>query len=205
MLIYLYKVVNYVTTKILLFFNYTYGYCILKLNNVKFKKYIFYGMPIINVSINGLCELGNNLTLVSRPINNPIGRYGKCSIVVRSGGKLTIGNNFGMSFSSIYCSLNITIGNDVKMGGNCVVYDTDFHSLNYFERQNQFTDLINAKSSPVEIGNDVFIGAGTTILKGVTIGDKSIVGAGSVVSKSIPSGQIWAGNPAKFIRDINYQ
>lgn len=49
------------------------------------------------------------------------------------------------------------------------------------------------------IGNDVFIGAHSTILKGVTIGDKAIIGAGSVVAKSVPAGEIWAGNPARFI------
>ena len=40
------------------------------------------------------------------------------------------------------------------------------------------------------------------ILKGVTIGENSVVGAGSVVTKDIPSGEVWAGNPAKFIRKI---
>jgi acetyltransferase-like isoleucine patch superfamily enzyme len=54
-------------------------------------------------------------------------------------------------------------------------------------------------SRPVTIGNNVFIGAHSTILKGVTIGDKAIIGAGSVVAKSVPAGEIWAGNPARFI------
>ena len=40
-------------------------------------------------------------------------------------------------------------------------------------------------------------------LKGVAIGENSIIGAGSVVTRSIPKNQIWAGNPAKFIRVIN--
>ena len=56
--------------------------------------------------------------------------------------------------------------------------------------------------SPVIIEDNVFIGARSIILKGVTIGRNSIVGAGSVVTKSIPSNQIWGGNPAKFIRNI---
>ena len=57
-------------------------------------------------------------------------------------------------------------------------------------------------TAPICIGEDVFIGANSTILKGVTIGDRSIVASGSVVTKSIPSDQLWGGNPAKKIRDL---
>ena len=53
------------------------------------------------------------------------------------------------------------------------------------------------------IENNVFIGANRIILKGVSIGDLSIIGAGSVVTKNDLSDQIWAGNPAKFIRAIS--
>lgn len=56
--------------------------------------------------------------------------------------------------------------------------------------------------SKVTIEHDAFIGAGCIILKGITIGACSVVGAGSVVTKNIPTGQVWAGNPAKFIRNI---
>lgn len=58
------------------------------------------------------------------------------------------------------------------------------------------------KMAKVTIEHDAFIGAGCIILKGVTIGACSIVGAGSVVTKNVPANQIWAGNPAKFIRNI---
>lgn len=57
-------------------------------------------------------------------------------------------------------------------------------------------------NAPVVIEDNVFIGARSIILKGVTIGENSIVGAGSVVTRSIPSNQIWGGNPAKFIRNL---
>ena len=55
---------------------------------------------------------------------------------------------------------------------------------------------------PVAICDNAFIGAKSIILKGVTIGENSVIGAGSVVTKSVPANQIWAGNPAKFIREI---
>ena len=53
------------------------------------------------------------------------------------------------------------------------------------------------------IKDHAFIGAHSLILKGVTIGKYSVVGAGSVVTKSIPDGEIWAGNPAHFIRKLS--
>lgn len=89
----------------------------------------------------------------------------------------------------------------LKWGGGTSVYTTDFHSLDMNIRRTD-DDMKNRKCSPVVIGDDVFIGAKCIILKGVTIGDGAIIGAGSVVTKNIPACQIWAGNPAKFIRKI---
>jgi len=46
------------------------------------------------------------------------------------------------------------------------------------------------------------IGANSTILAGITIGENAMIGAGSVVTKSVPAGEVWFGNPAKFIRKV---
>ena len=86
------------------------------------------------------------------------------------------------------------------IGGNTVIYDTDFHSLDAKLRNNKEHDRSNAQWAPVVIGDNVFIGAHSTILKGVTIGDNAIVGACSVVANDIPANEIWAGNPAVCVR-----
>jgi maltose O-acetyltransferase len=56
--------------------------------------------------------------------------------------------------------------------------------------------------APVHLEENVFVGDGTRILKGVTIGRDSVVGAGSVVTRSIPAGVIAAGNPARVVREL---
>ena len=62
---------------------------------------------------------------------------------------------------------------------------------------------INWRYGHVFIGSDSFIGSGTIICKDVRIGRNCIIGAGSVVTKDIPDNQIWAGNPARFVRERN--
>lgn len=53
----------------------------------------------------------------------------------------------------------------------------------------------------VHIGDNVFIGMNVIVCNSVTIGEGSIIGAGSVVTKDIPANQVWAGNPARYIKD----
>lgn len=62
---------------------------------------------------------------------------------------------------------------------------------------------VHIKSKPVVIKRGAWIGGGSIILKGVVIGEYSVIGAGSVVTRSVPAGEIWAGNPARFIRKLD--
>ena len=173
-------------------------------NNVEFKLPIYcYGIPIIAINRGGEFSIGKNFIMVNSAISNLIGRSQKCSFYVGENAKLQIGDNVGMSSTSIVCTNEVTIGNDVRIGGNTVIYDTDFHSLVAEQRIQSDDDKINTKNAAVNIQDRVFIGAHTTILKGVTIGENSIVGACSVVTKSIPANEIWGGNPAKFIKKLS--
>jgi len=183
-----------------IFFNLLYNLFVLKYHKVKYNSW-----PLINGRIlvrnAGKINLGTTVVFNNNTLANGIGIYKQCSLIVRENGILIIGNQTGFSGVSIYCVNKITIGDYVKCGGNVSIWDTDFHPLNYLERRNDLNEkAINAK---IIIGDDVFIGANSIILKGARIGSRSIIGAGSVVSKNIPEDEIWGGNPIKFIRKAN--
>ena len=145
--------------------------------------------------------IGDNFRMNNVSIDNPIGIYGRCQFVVHPKAEIRIGKNVGISQSALVSHCSIVIGDNVDIGGGTLIYTSDFHSLDYKIRMSK-DDQKCKVNSPVIIEDNVFIGARSIILKGVTIGRNSIVGAGSVVTKSIPSNQIWGGNPAKFIRNI---
>lgn len=115
-------------------------------------------------------------------------------------GEIDIGCNSGISNSTFVAANSITIRENVLIGGSCKFYDTDFHPIDVNDRLNDNKDEI--KTAPIEIQDNVFIGAHCIVLKGVTIGQGSVIGAGSVVTKSVPEREVWAGNPAHFIRKI---
>lgn len=175
-----------------------------KLNKVAFKKnFTTNGIPITAINLDASVVIGDYFIMNNGRYYNMIGRQQSCYFVVDKNAKLQIGNNVGISAVAIVCWNNVIIGDNVKIGGNTVIYDTDFHSLNWRDRILSKEDKGKIKTSPVVIRDNVFIGTSCTILKGVEIGEKSIIGACSVVTKSIPSGEIWAGNPARFIRKVD--
>lgn len=145
---------------------------------------------------NGKISIGDNVTLIS---------YGdqsyncRCKIMVEKNAILTIGNDTGFNGVLIYCQDSITIGNYVKVGGGTRIFDTDHHPVDWQERREPGNGL-KAKHASIVIEDDVFIGAGCYIMKGVTIGARSVVAAGSIVTKSIPQNEVWGGNPARFIK-----
>ena len=162
------------------------------------KEFISYGTIFIRGT--GKIIIGKKVKITSCRETNPIGGDIKTILFAKGTGKISIGDYSGISNGAIVAVENIAIGKNVFIGGNCKIYDHDFHSLNYEERIMENDPGV--KSAPINIKDGAFIGAHSIILKGVTIGEKSVIGAGSVVTKSVPDGEIWAGNPAKFIRRL---
>lgn len=140
--------------------------------------------------------IGKNVKINTGKRANPIGGDTRAIL----SGNIIIGNNVGISNSALIGRREIKIEDNVMIGGGTKIYDTDFHSIEFEKRINEPDTGIKCKE--IKIENGAFIGAHSIILKGVTIGAMSIVGAGSVVTHDIPPNEIWAGNPARFIRKI---
>jgi len=108
-------------------------------------------------------------------------------------GRVKIGNNITvMNGSLMMASGGITIEDNTMLAANVQLISNN-HDL---DKRSVITCL------PIHIKKNCWIGAGATILRGVTIGENSVVGAGSVVTKDVPDNVIVAGNPAKIIRKI---
>lgn len=174
-------------------------YIKLRYNSIKIGSNLkIFGRLLLSVQKDSKVIIGDNVIFRSATKYNYIGINKPVSIAVNNKAELLIGNNTGFSGNSIFVFQKVHIGNNCNVGGNSAIWDTDFHPLEYKARR--INDVTKINSAPIVIGNDVFIGANSIILKGVTIGDRAIIGAGSVVSKNIPPDEIWAGNPARFIR-----
>jgi acetyltransferase-like isoleucine patch superfamily enzyme len=158
----------------------------------------FNGIPLFEIASTATVTIGNDVTFVSDPAGNLVGLTKRCSIGAAAGAKLGIGDQCGFSGVSIYCAKEITIGRHLTCGGNVSIWDTDFHPLDYQARR--ANDRAAIQRQPIVIGDDVFLGANVLVLKGARIGDRAIVAAGSIVTGNVPPDEIWAGNPARFLR-----
>ncbi len=178
--------------------NAIYNRCVLIMNGVS-----IVGIARISGRIyilnRGFFHLGESVKINSSPHSNPIGGDARTNIIITAGAHLRIGNNVGISNSTIYCTKEITIEDNVMIGGSCKIYDSDFHSIDYEER---IAGSPMCGRGAVRIKEGAWLCTNVIVLKGVTIGGRSVIGAGSVVTCDVPTGEIWAGNPARFVRKI---
>lgn len=128
-------------------------------------------------------------------INGRFKLFYNASIEVRKGAELTLGSGYINSDSLIYCEKKITIGDGATIARGVKIYDGDAHKI-----IDKSGNVLNPPKE-ITIGNHVWIGVNSVILKGVTIGDGAIIGAGSVVTKDVPAYAMVAGNPAVVIKE----
>ena len=110
-------------------------------------------------------------------------------------GDLTIGNNSGIGLGCVLIG-PISMGNSVKVAQNCVISGLNHNYMDI----NKTIASQGITTNKITINDDVWIGANTVILAGITIGKRVIIGAGSVVVDNIPSYSIAVGNPCKVVK-----
>lgn len=154
-------------------------------NKCKIKAKQMFGKGIkIKCMGNGQIQIGNRL-------------YTRDNVyILADDGKIIIGNGVFMNRNvSITSKNSIEIGDNVTIANNVVIVDHD-HKKPDSVNQDMFI------TKPVQLGENVWIGANAVILKGVKIGKNSIVAAGSVVIKNVENNTLVAGIPAKIIKKI---
>lgn len=114
--------------------------------------------------------------------------------------------------TTIHLTTGITIGDDVLISWDCLLMDTDMHSLDWEGRRNDAQisrqgkrhnkDWSGVRCLPIVIEDRAWIGARCIILAGVHIGEGAVIGAGSVVRGRIPPYTVYAGNPAVMLRRL---
>ena len=163
----------------------------------------FYSRPVI-IKCKGSCiDIGDRFIAVSTPARNVLYLIQRVCIRTMSPvAKIFIGNDVGISGCTIAAEKSIRIGNNVMIGTGVLITDSDVHPLDArIRREGGGGEAVF--SAPIDIGDDVFIGARAIILKGVTIGRGAVVGAGAVVTHDVPANSIVAGNPARVVKVID--
>jgi acetyltransferase-like isoleucine patch superfamily enzyme len=135
--------------------------------------------PGVQVTIGADCRIGKRVLITGR-------------------GQVSVGNNTLLNGCWIGCEQKVDIGSFCLIS-DCDIADTAFHNLSPRLRHEP---LIERTVAPVQIGDNVWIGARSIVLKGVTIGNDSVVGAGTVVRENVPPRVVVAGNPAAVVKQF---
>jgi acetyltransferase-like isoleucine patch superfamily enzyme len=142
----------------------------------------------VSISGNNI-RIGRSFTAIGEPGNRvEIGvwgrEHGKGRVEMMSPG------------SRISASDEVVLGDGVMLANGAYVTDSDWHTI--------YDRTVRAEEpSPVHIGRNVWLGDGSTVLKGVSIGENSVVAARAVVTRDVPANVVVAGNPAKVVKELD--
>ena len=160
------------------------------------------GAPIISMEPNSTISVADSVALVSLSEWTALGV--SRPVILRTllpGATIAIGAETGMSGTTVCAAYRITIGARVLIGADVMIADTDFHEVDQIPRRHLPIPTPSERDA-VSIGDDVFIGARSIVLKGSSIGNGSVIAAGSVVTGDIPAGVVAGGVPAKVLRPL---
>ena len=183
-------------------------------NTIKRLIHLFWSVPLFKANCEkagkNLClpdgiplVIGNHLRIIIGD-NVTIGRSTIGASKVFDKPLLKVGSNTTIGFgTNISVTKEVIIGDHCMISGWCVIVDSDDHPLSPQKRLEKMP-VEKEDVKPVRIGNNVWIGAYATILKGVTIGDNAVVATHSVVTKDVLPNCVYAGYPARpTLRDID--
>lgn len=129
----------------------------------------------------------------------------------RAGAVFSVGDRTFIGGRGVFTIFeSVKIGSDVMISWGCTIADHDSHSLDFRHRARDVEnwlegrkDWSHVRSAPVNIGNKVWIGFNCSVLKGVTVGEGAVIAANSNVTRDVPPWTLVAGNPARFIRQLD--
>jgi acetyltransferase-like isoleucine patch superfamily enzyme len=193
-------------------------------------KLLFYGRPVLRnacglqmlihePALRYRCRtLGKHLRLYGTPprimgdghidIGHDV-EFGECcSLIVGLGlptpAHLAIGDDVHIGSHNVICAASaVRIGNFCRTAPFVCIYDTDVHPQDAQLRRARLGPMAAVATAPVVLEDDVWVGAGAILLKGVTVGRGAIIGAGAVVTRDVPPYALAAGNPATVVARID--
>jgi len=147
----------------------------------------------VQISGNNI-HIGRCFTAIGEPGNRvELGVWGRSA----GEGRIVVGDCCLMSPGSrLSASDEVTLGNGVMLANGAYVTDSDWHTI--YDRMSR-----DETPRPVHIGDNVWLGDHSTVLKGVTIGENSVVAARAVVTHDVPANVVVAGSPAKVVKELD--
>lgn len=169
---------------------------------------IFGRLPIFKIPGKGKIIFGHKVVLNSDFIKSNTALTYKCTLVCGWEGIIEIGDNTMLNGVCITSYKQVIIGKNCQIASSTLITDTDYHPINPIIREKEVLgykiNFNEVNKKEVIIGDNVWIGWGAIILKGVHIGDNSIIAAGSVVVGNVPANVLIAGNPAVIKKDFSH-
>jgi acetyltransferase-like isoleucine patch superfamily enzyme len=166
---------------------------------------LFFGKVKVNKSPRSLIVLGRGTILNASNHRNSLEARGPIILkTIFPGSVIIIGEDTGITSATISAALRVEIGRRVLVGAGALITDSDHHYVRDAPGKSRRHSGIPRprEKDGVVIGDDVFIGARSIILKGVHLGPNCVVAAGAVVTKSFGSDSVIAGNPAVLVGQL---